>query len=129
MCQAKKKDWLDLALENPMCKVSYTRYLADNIYFLQMTQQDIPPREDRNLEFEVVFPFYKCITQLLEQRQPKRDPIQLQLSSKEYPHVRCILSFPLQQWCYEKMDGLLSRLEQKLEMRENLNKGLLLTLI
>ena len=125
MCQAK--DWLDLALEKPICKVTYVRYVADNIYVLQMTQEDIPPKGERNLEFEVVFPFYTCITQLLEQRQT--DPIHLRLSSKEYPHVSCTLSFPLHQWSYEKMDELLTSLEQQLNKSTNLNNGLLLTLL
>ena len=136
MCQGISKktptketiDWLDLALKDPLCKVSYTPYVGDNIYVLHLTQNEIAQKGDRNLLFEVVFPHYTCISHLLEQRQPKTDQIQLQLSSREYPHVMCTSTLSLEQWCFRKMDELLTRLEQQLSISENLNRGLLLTL-
>ena len=120
--------WLDLALKDPLCKVSYTSYVGDNIYVLHLTQNEIPQEGDRNLMFEVVFPHYTCISSLLEKRQPRTDQIKLQLSSREYPHVMCTSTFSLKQWCFQKMDELLTRLEHQLNMSENFNRGLLLTL-
>ena len=121
--------WLDLALEDPLCMVSYTPYVGKNIYVLHLTQNEIPQEGARNLMFEVVFPHYTCVSSLLEKRQPFRtDQIKLQLSSREYPHVMCTSTFPLEKWCFGKMDELLTSLEDQLTNDENLNRGLLMTL-
>ena len=126
--QAKETPhWLDLALEDPLCKVSYVPYVRKNIYVLHLTQNEIPQQGARNLLFEVVFPHYTCGSSILEKRQPFRtDQIKLHLSSREHPHVMCTCTFPLEKWCFCKMDELLTSLEDQLTMNENLNRGLLM---
>ena len=126
--EAKKTPhWLDLALDDPICKVSYTPYVGRNIYVLHLTQNETPQQGARNLVFEVVFPHYTCVSSILEKRQSSRtDLIKLHLSSSEHPHVEYTCAFPFEKWCFFKMDDILQRLEDQLIMNENLNRGLLM---
>ena len=59
---AKNEDklhWLELALDDPMFKVSYTRVFGSNLSVVDITQH--PPSKEgaRNFDFKVVYPLYQ----------------------------------------------------------------------
>ena len=128
--QGKAKEtphWLDLALDDPICRVSYMPYVGRNIYVLHLTQNETILKGARNLLFEVVFPMYTCVSDILEKRQPsKTELIRLHLSSRDHLHVEYTCAFPFEKWCFFKMDDILTSLEDQLAMNENLNGGLLM---
>ena len=79
----------------------------------------------RNVLFELVFPFYTCVSDSFEKRTtPKTDMIKLRTSSREHPHVKYTFEFPLEKRCFVKMDEILKGLEDQLAMKDNLNRGL-----
>ena len=121
--------WMDLALNDPLCRVFYTPYVGRNMFVLHLTQNEMSQQGARNQLFEVVFPMYTCVSSILEKRQPSRnDLIRLHLSSREHPDVEYACTFPFETWCFYKMDNILQRLEDQLTMNENLNGGLLMIL-
>ena len=85
---AKNEDklhWLELALDDPMFKVSYTRVFGSNLSVVDITQH--PPSKEgaRNFDFEVVYPLYQGLNDIFETRKTsKTSPIKIKVSSREH---------------------------------------------
>ena len=118
--------WMDLALDDPLCAVSYITDVGRNIYVLHLTENNNMVLEGfRNVLFELVFPFYTCVSDIFEKRTtPKTDLTKLHTASREHPHVKYTCEFPFEKSCFLKMDEILKGLEDQLAMKDNLNKGL-----
>ena len=76
---------------------------------------------------ELVFPFYTRVRDIFEKRTtPKTDMIKLHTSSRENPHLKYTFEFPLETWCYVKMDEIINALADQLTTNKNLNRGLMM---
>ena len=68
----------------------------------------------RNVLFELVFPFYTCVSDIFEKRTtPKTGLIKLHASSRQYPHVKYTCEFPFEEWCFLKMYEIWAGLENQ----------------
>ena len=79
---------LALAIDDPLYKVTNTTALGTRLYALDLTQN--PPSKEgaRNMDFEAVFPFYTCVSEIIEKRKsPKTTAIKIEASSREHWHV------------------------------------------
>lgn len=125
--EKEPKTWLDLALEDPLCKATFTRLGETNAYSMTLRDRPITQLGDRNLVFEVVNPLYQGLTTILEQRK-EASTIRLQVSSREHVHVSYTCYCTPDTWSYTVMDDILEGLNEQLTMKQNLNQGLLLQL-
>ena len=119
--------WMDLAIEDPLYKVTYTTVLGTNLYALDFTQN--PPTKEgvRNMDFEVVFPFYTCVSDIIDKRKtPKTALVKIETSSREHLHVEYTCEFLFETWCFVKMDEIINALADQLTTNENLNRGLMM---
>lgn len=129
---AKNEDklhWLELALDDPMFKVSYTRIFGSNLYVVDITQH--PPSKEgaRNFDFEVVYPLYQGLNDIFETRKTsKTSQIKIKVSSREHWDVTYMCEFSPDQWSYAKMDEIIEALTDQLTMKQDLNRGLLMSL-
>ena len=127
-CQ-KSKTWLDLALEDPMYKATFTRLGETNAYSAHLQDRPITQLGDRNLLFEVVNPLYQGLTTILEQNAtPQTSTIRLQVCSRQHPKVTYTCYCTPDTWSYTVMDDILESLSEQLTLSQNLNRGLLLQL-
>ena len=118
--------WMELALEDPLFKVSSTQVFGANLYLFDITQK--PPTKEgvRNLDFEVVYPIYHELNDIIELTKPtKTTQIKIRTSSREHWEVVYTCEFRVDQWSYNKMDEITERLADQLTMKQNLNGGLL----
>ena len=124
-----KLHWLELALDDPMFKATYTRVYSSNLYVVNITQ-NLPSKEGvRNLEFEVVYPLYQGLNEIIEKTTTSRTTkIKIKVSSSEHWEVVYTCECTLDQWSYTKMDEIMEGLADQLTMKQTLNRGLLLTL-
>ena len=58
--------WMELALDDPLFKVDYTRIFGANLYVVDITQK--PPSKEgvRNMDFEIVYPIYHGLNDIIE---------------------------------------------------------------
>jgi len=81
------------------------------------------------MEFEVVYPFYMALTEVIEKKTtPRTTNIKLRASSREYWDAVFEGEFSPTQWGYQKMDEILEALADELTMKQDLNGGLLVRL-
>ena len=119
---------LALAIDDRLCRVTYSA-LGTSLYALDLTQNQPAKEGVRNMEFEVVFPFYSSVSEIIEKRKtPKTTTIQIEASSREHWHAQYTSYFVLNQWSYTKMDEIISALADQLTMKENLNRGLMMNI-
>ena len=121
--------WMELALEDPLFKVSSTRIFGSNLYVVDITQK--PPTKEgvRNIDFEIVYPIYHGLNDILELTKPaKTSLIKIKVSSREHWEVVYTDEFRVDRWSYNKMDEILDGLADQLTMKQNLNGGLLIQL-
>ena len=54
----KSLHWMELAIEDPLFEVRYTRLFGANLYAVDIVQK--PPLKEgvRNIDFEIVYPLY-----------------------------------------------------------------------
>ena len=104
-----------LAMDDPLCTVSYTTDVGRNIYVLHLTENNNRVLKGfRNVLFELVFPFYTCVSDIFEKRTtPKTGLIKLHASSRQYPHVKYTCEFPFEEWCFLKMYEIWAGLENQ----------------
>jgi len=122
-------DWMELAFEDPLFKVTLTRVWGSNMYVVDITQQPPSKASVRNLEFEIVYPIYHALTEVIEKKTtPMTANIKLRVSSREHCDAVYTCEFSPTQWCYQKMDEILEALGEELTMKQNLNRGLLIHL-
>ena len=90
-CEALNKEklsWMELALDYPSYKATYTRIGETDLYVVDLMRQ--PPNQQgiRNLVFEVVYPLYQGLNAIIEQRKTsKTSLITIQASSREHVGV------------------------------------------
>ena len=120
---------MELALEDPLFKVSSTQAFGANLYLFDITQK--PPTKEgvRNLDFEVVYPIYHELNEILKITKPaKTSLVKIRASSREHWEVVYTCEFRIDQWSYNKMDEIMDGLADQLTMKQNLNGGLLIRL-
>ena len=118
--------WLELAIEDPLFKVTCNSVWGSNIYIVSIKQQLPTIVGERNMEFEVVYPFYMALTEVIEKKTtPETATIKLRVSSREYWDAVFQDEFSPTQWSYSKMDDILETLAEELTMKQDLNGGLL----
>ena len=121
--------WMELALEDPLFKVSSTQVFGANLYLFDITQK--PPTKEgvRNLDFEIVYPIYHELNEIIELTKPaKTTLIKIKASSREHWYVTYTREFRVDQWSYNKIDEITEGLADQLTMKQNLNEGLLIQL-
>ena len=110
-------------------KVSYTRVFGSNLYVVDITQH--PPSKEgaRNFDFEVVYPLYQGSNDIFETRKTsKTSQIKIKVSSREHWDVTYMCEFSPDQWSYAKMDEIIEASTDQLTMKQDLNRGLLMSL-
>ena len=121
--------WMELALEDSLFKVSYTQIFGANLYLVSITQN--PPSKEgvRNMDFEIVYPLYHGLNDIIELTKPsKTSQIKIKTSSREHWDVVYTCEFRVDQWTYNKMDEIIEGLADQLTMKQDLNGGLLIQL-
>ena len=121
--------WMELALEDPLFKVSYTQIFGANLYVVDITQKPLSKEGVRNIDFEIVYPIYHGLNDIIELAKPsKTSQMKIKVSSREHWEVVYTCDFRVDQWSYNKMDEIMDGLADQLTMKQNLNGGLLLQL-
>ena len=123
------KHWLELAIDYPLFKVTCNSVWGSNIYIVEIKQQPPTIVGERNMDFEVMYPFYMALTEVIEKKTtPRTTTIKLRASSREYWDAVFEGEFSPTQWGYQKMDDILETLADQLTMKQDLNRGLLVRL-
>ena len=126
---SKELSWLELAIDSPVFNVIYTRLNETDLYVVDL--KDVSPRKPgvRNGDFEVVYPLYRGLTDIIEKRKtPKTTLVKVEASSREHMNVTCACEFSPDEWSYTAMDEITEALADELTMKQNLNRGLLMKL-
>ena len=123
----KTQHWLELALDDPMFKATYTQVYSSNLYEVTITENVTSNEGDRNLGFEVVYPLYQGLNEILKGTSGT-NKIKIKLCSREHWNVVYTCECRMDEWSYTKMDEIMEGLADQLTMTQNLNGGLLLTL-
>ena len=58
--------WMELALDDPLFTVSYIRASGTHLYSLNISQNPPTKKGPRNLDFEIVYPLYSTLTDIIE---------------------------------------------------------------
>jgi len=123
------KHWMELAFEDPLFKVTCNSVWGSNIYIVEIKQQPPTIVGERNMDFEIVYPFYMALTEVIEKKRTSRTvTIKLRASSREHWDAVHECEFSTTQWGYQKMDDILEALADELTMKQDLNRGLLVRL-
>ena len=121
--------WMELALDDTLFKVGYTRIFGANLYVIDITQN--PPSKEgvRNMDFEIAYPLYHGLNDIIElTKTSKTSQIKIKASSREHWDVVYTCEFRVDQWSYNKMDEIMEGLADQFTMKQNLNGGLLMQL-
>ena len=121
--------WMELALDDPLFKVHYTGILGNNLYLVGITQK--PPSKEgvRNMDFEIVYPIYHGLNDIIELTKPsKTSQIKIKVSSREHWDVVYTCEFRVDRWSYNNMDEIIEGLADQLTMKQDLNGGLFIQL-
>ena len=121
--------WMELALDDPLFKVSYTQIFGSNLYVVDVTQKPPSKKGVRNMDFEIVYPIYHGLNDIIELTKPsKTSQIKIKVSSREHWDVVYTCEFRVDRWSYNKMDEIIEGLADQLTMKQDLNGGLLIQL-
>ena len=96
---------------------------------MDITQK--PPSKEgvRNMDFEIVYPIYHGLNDIIELTKPSNTTqMKIRASSRDHWEVVYTCEFRVDQWSYNKMDEIMDRLADQLTMKQNLNRGLLIQL-
>ena len=121
--------WMELALDDPIFQARYTQIFGSNLYVVDITQK--PPSKEgvRNMDFEIVYPIYHGLNDIIELTKPSNTThMKIRASSRDHWEVVYTCEFRVDQWSYNKMDEIMDRLADQLTMKQNLNRGLLIQL-
>ena len=121
-------NWMDCAFEDPLYKATFTRLGETNAYTVQLLEQT-PVHSDvtRNLVFEVAYPLYQGLDDILKKQQGL-STIKIQVSSRQHVHVRYICYCTPETWSFTVVKDIVEGLTEQLSMKQDLNRGLLLQL-
>ena len=121
--------WMELALDDPLFSIIYIRVAGIHLYSVDIIPKPPTKKGPRNLDFEVVYPLYTALTDIIEAgKTPKTRWIKLEAESKEYVWVDYTEEFPVDQWDYSRMDSVMEGLADQLTRKQDLNRGLLIQL-
>ena len=121
--------WIELALDNPLFKVSYIKAAGTHLYSVDISQNSPTKKGLRNMNFEVVFPLYTALTDIIQAgKTAETTEVKIIASSREYWEIVHVVEFPVDQWSYTRMDILITGLAEQLTRKQNLNGGLLIKL-
>ena len=115
--------WLELAIDFLVINITYTRLNATDLYVVD--PKEVSPRKPgvRNWDFEVVYPLYQGLNDIIEQRKtPKTTLIKVDTSSREHMDVTYACEFSPDKWSYTTMDVITEALADQLTMKQNLNR-------
>ena len=130
--EAKNEDklsWMELALDYPKFKATYTKIGDTDFYVVDLKQQTPGKQGDRNLVLEVVYPLYQGLNAIFEQRKtPKTSLIKIETSFREHSKVSYTCECTTDQWSYNTMDKISEALADQLTATQNLDQGLLMNL-
>ena len=119
--------WLQMAIEYPLFKASYTKIGDTDLYVVDLKRQTPSKQGERNLVFEVVYPLYQGLNAILEKRKtPQTSLIKIEASSREHVEVTYSCECTPDQWSYNIMDKISEALADQLTMKQNLDQGLLM---
>lgn len=119
--------WIKLALDDPIFKVSYSKIGSTDLYRVDITQLEPEKQGVRNLDFEIVYPLYHGLNEIIETtKTPKTSQITVKVSSRKYREATYRCQFTPEQWSDNRMDEILEALADQLTMKQNLNTGLLM---
>ena len=122
--------WMELALDDPLYEVSYARGAGTHLFSFDFIPRKPMKAGPRNVHFELVYPLYKRMTDIIEAtKQAKTSRIKVLASSREHWDIVFAKEFPADQWTYNEMDGIVEGLAEQLTMRQNLNRGLFVRFI
>ena len=130
--KAEKEDklsWLEMPIDYPLFKTTYTRVNGTNLYAVDLNK--VPPSKEgtRNLDFEVVYPMYRDLNDIIETRKtPKTSLIKVETSPREHFDVTYTCEFTPDKWSYATMNEITEALADQLTMKQDLNRGLLINL-
>ena len=120
---------MELALDYPKFKATYTKIGDTDLYVVDLKRQTPSEQGDRNLVFEVVYPLYQGLNAILEKRKtPKTSLIKIETSSREHSKVSYTCECTPDQWSYNIMDKISEALADQLAATQNLDQGLLMNL-
>ena len=71
---SKELSWLELVTDFPVFNVTYTRLNGTDLYVVDL--KEVSPRKPgvRNWDFEVVYPLYDGLNDIIEKRKTPRQP-------------------------------------------------------
>ena len=99
------------------------------MYVIDITQK--PPSKEgvRNMDFEIVYPLYHGLNDIIELTKPSMtSQIKTKASSREHWGVIYTCEFRVDRWSYNKMDEIMEGLADQLTMKQDLNGGLIMQL-
>ena len=121
--------WLQMAIDYPLFKATYTKIGDTDLYVVDLKRQTTTKQGVRNLVFEVVYPLYRGLNAIIEQRKtPKTSLIKIQTSSREHVEVTYTCECTPDKWSYNTMDKISEALADQLTMKQNFDRGLLMNL-
>ena len=121
--------WMDLARDYPQFKATYTQIGDRDLYVVDLQRQTPNKQGDRNLVYEVVYPLYEGLNELIEQgKTSKTSIIKIQASSREHVAATYTCECTPDTWSYTTMDEIMEALADQLTMKQDLNGGLLIQL-
>ena len=119
--------WMELALDDPLFEVSYTRASGTHLYSIDIIERQPTKEGARHLDFEIVYPLYTTLTDIIEAgKTVKTTEVKIIASSREHWDVVYTEEFPVDQWSYTRMNNIMDGLAEQLTMKQNLNRGLLI---
>ena len=122
--------WMELALDDPLYEVSHAHAVGTHLYSFDFIPRKPMKAGARNIHFELVYPLYKKMTDIIEAtKQAKTSRIKVLASSREHWDIVFVKEFPADQWTYNEMDNIVEGLAEQLSRRQNLNGGLLVQFI
>ena len=100
-----KLSWLEMVIDYPLFKTSYTRVNETNLYVVDLKKVSPSKKGTHNLDFEVVYPLYHGLNDIIETRKTtKTSLIKVETSSREHIGVTYTCEFSPDQWSYATMD-------------------------
>ena len=127
--ERETKTWLELALDDPLYRATYTRIGTTDHYVVDLMKQTASQPGERHLVFEVVNPLYEGLNAILKQCKTSQTRlIRIATSSREHVGVTYTCYCTPKTWSFTVMDEILEGLSDQLSMKQNLNGGLLMQL-
>lgn len=124
-----KLSWLEMAIDYPLFNATYTRVKGTNLYVVDLNKVSPSKEGTRNLDFQVVYPLYHGLNDIIETRKtPKTSLVKVETSSREHFDVTYTCEFTPDQWSYATMDEITEALADQLTVKQDLNRGLLMNL-